>query len=126
MEIIRGFCFSSCGALHVVDLTATQLQTLGQGAFADCGVTRVSVPPSLCEMRWRAFAHTPLKILDLSACAGIRIGDDPGWSLVEVSLPREGFMAAAKAFLQGSRITVLRADIDETELNELVPRLGGW
>jgi hypothetical protein len=126
LEIILHSCFESCGALHVVDLTATQLQTLGPWVFASSGVTRVSVPASLSRMGEEAFAWTPLKVLDLSACEGISIGNNPSRSLVELSLPREGFMAAAKAFLQGSRVEVLRTDDDETELNELVPQLGEW
>jgi hypothetical protein len=126
LEIIRTFCFSDCGALHVVHLTATQLKALRGWVFADCGVTRVSVPPSLRETNWRTFAKTLLKILDLSECDGLRIESDPGRSLVEVSLPREGFMAAAKTFLQGSRVEVLLADVDETELNKLVPQLDWW
>jgi hypothetical protein len=46
--------------------------------------------------------------------------------LVELSLPSKGFAAAAEAFLPGSGIEVLRADVGEAEINELFPRLGGW
>jgi hypothetical protein len=116
--------FVGCGALHIVDLTATQLGSLGDGAFAKCGVTRVTVPASLREIGSRAFAHTPLKNLDLSACDGIHVWGEPCQSLLDVSLPREGFMDAAKAFLQESMVEVLRANVDETEIDELVPQLG--
>jgi hypothetical protein len=126
LEKIGAGCFGSCDALHMVDLTMTWLKTLGEVAFACCGVTRMSVPASLRELGEWAFWRTPLKVLDLSACAGISVGENPGRWLVEVSLPREGFKAAAKEFLQGSRVEVLRADIDETEIRELLPHLEGW
>jgi hypothetical protein len=47
-------------------------------------------------------------------------------SLLELSLPREGFAAAAKVSLPGSGIEVLRADVGEAEINELLPHLEGW
>jgi hypothetical protein len=43
--------------------------------------------------------------------------------LVELSLPFKGFAAAAEAFLQGSGIEVLRADVGEAEIGERLPRL---
>jgi hypothetical protein len=46
--------------------------------------------------------------------------------LVELSLPSEGFEVAAMAFLPGSAIEVLRADIGEAEINELLPHFEGW
>jgi hypothetical protein len=46
--------------------------------------------------------------------------------LVELSLPREGFAAAAKAFLAGSATEVLRGDVGEAEVNGLLPQLEGW
>jgi hypothetical protein len=72
------------------------------------------------------FAYTPLKLLDLSACDGVRVESDQTNSLVELSLPREGFAAAAKAFLPGSRVEVLLADVDKADINELFPRLDDW
>jgi hypothetical protein len=73
-----------------------------------------------------AFDHTPLTSLDLSASGGIRVGTPQPNSLVELSLPREGFAVAAMAFLPGSTIEVLRADVGEAEINELLPHLEGW
>jgi hypothetical protein len=46
--------------------------------------------------------------------------------LVELSLPFEGFATSAEAFLQGSGIEVLRADVGEAEISELLPRLEAW
>jgi hypothetical protein len=46
--------------------------------------------------------------------------------LTELSLPFEDFAVAASAFLPGSRIEVLRADVGETEIGELLPRLDAW
>jgi hypothetical protein len=126
LEVIGPKCFVACDRLQVVDLAATQLKALGNGAFAACDVTRVSVPASLRDIGSLVFASTPLKILDLSACEGICIGDKPGRSLVEVALPRKGFAAAAKAFLLGSRVEVLRADVGEAEISALFPLLSGW
>jgi hypothetical protein len=46
--------------------------------------------------------------------------------LVELSLPRQGFADAAEELLTGSRIEVLRANVDKADINELFPHLGGW
>jgi hypothetical protein len=46
--------------------------------------------------------------------------------LVELSLPREGFAAVAKAFLPGSGIEVVRADVGEAEISALHPHAGRW
>jgi hypothetical protein len=70
------------------------------------------------------FAYNPLKVLDLSACAGINIEGNQISSLVELSLPLEGFADAAEAFLRGSRIEVLRAEVGQTDIDELLPQLG--
>jgi hypothetical protein len=72
------------------------------------------------------FRYTPLKVLDLSACGGIRVDTLQPNSLVELSLPSEGFAAVAKAFLPGSRIEVVRADIGEAEITALFSHLGKW
>jgi hypothetical protein len=123
LESIGDWCFGGCSALHVVDLGATQLKTIGEQAFSECGVTQASVPASLRELGWGVFQLTPLKRLDLSACAGIKVGGGQPNSLVELSLPFEGFAAAAEAFLSGSGIEVLRADVGEAEIGELLLRL---
>jgi hypothetical protein len=125
LETVNNNCFTRCGALHEVDLGLTQLKMLGSWAFGECGVIRVSVPASLREMGWDVFAYSPLKVLDLSSCAGIRNAGSQTNSLVELSLPFEGFAAAAEAFLLGSSIEVLRADVGEIEINELFPQLEG-
>jgi hypothetical protein len=73
LESIGEQCFRACDALRVVDLANTQLRKLAKFAFAWSGLTSASVPRSLREMgRW-VFADTPLKVLDLSACAGIQV-----------------------------------------------------
>jgi hypothetical protein len=126
LESIDKGCFSGCDALHVIDLGATQVKTLGYCAFSDCGVTRVSIPASLRQMGAWVFESTPLKVLDLSACGGISIDSSQPNSLVELSLPREGFVEIAEAFLPGSTIEVLRADVGEADINELLPHLEGW
>jgi hypothetical protein len=126
LESIGNLCFHGCSALHLVDLGATQLKTLGDWVFSGCGVTRVSVPASLREMGWGVFQHTPLKVLDLSTCAGIKVGDGQTSALVELSLPSRGFAAAAEAFLPGSGIEVLRTGVGEAEVGKLLPRLGAW
>jgi hypothetical protein len=95
-------------------------------AWNSLGATRVSVPGSLGQMGKGIFHSTPLKMLDLSACAGIVVKGSGQGELVELSLPRDGFAAAAKAFLPGTRIEVLRAEIDQAEINELLPHLGEW
>jgi hypothetical protein len=77
-------------------------------------------------MGGEVFAYTPLKVLDLSACVGVRVKAPQTNSLVELSLPREGFTAAVKAFLPGSKIEVLRADVGQTEIDELLPQLTEW
>jgi hypothetical protein len=110
----------------MVDLAATQLNTLKECAFDRCGVTQVSVPASLRELSVRAFAGTLLKVLDLSTCAGICVNHTRINSLLELSLPLEGFAAAARALLPGSRIRVLRADVGEAEISELFRDLEGW
>jgi hypothetical protein len=126
LESIQAGCFSGCDALHVVDLAATLLKTLGEMAFLGCGATRVLVPASLREIESWAFGDTSLTVLDLGACEGIRVGTGQVPSLVELSLPRKGFAAAAKAFLRGSRIEIIRADVDESEVNELFRQVSGW
>jgi hypothetical protein len=126
LESIGVQCFFGCAALRMVDLGATGLVSIRDGAFLGSGVTRVSVPASLRKMGWRVFAYTPLKLLDLSACSGIRVVGTQTSSLVELSLPREDFAAAAKEFLPGSRIEVLRTDVDKAAIDELFPDLGGW
>jgi hypothetical protein len=85
----------------------------------------VSVPASLSELGRDVFAYTPLKVLDLSACSGVHVHVLQNNSLVELSLPREGFAAAAKAFLPGSKIGVIRAEVGQTKIDELLPHLGG-
>jgi hypothetical protein len=107
LENIGGCCFRSCGALHVVNLVATQLKTLGAAAFSGCGVTRASVPASLRVVDAQVFCHTPLEVLDLSACGGVRVKGPQTNSLVELSLPRDGCTAAVTEFLRGSRIGIL-------------------
>jgi hypothetical protein len=87
---------------------------------------QVSIPASFRQMGDRVFQYTPLKILDLSACGGIRVDTPQPNAFVELSLPREGFAAAAMAFLPGSAIEVLRADVGEAEINELLPHFEGW
>jgi hypothetical protein len=72
------------------------------------------------------FACTPLKDLDLSACAGINIEDSQINSLVELWLPFEGFPTAAKAFLPGSWIEVLWADVGEAEIDDLFHHVAEW
>jgi hypothetical protein len=72
------------------------------------------------------FAYTPLKSLDLSACGGISVHTLQPNSLVELSLPFEGFAAVARAFLPGSGIEVVRADVSEAEVTALFSHLGGW
>jgi hypothetical protein len=126
LENIEILCFQGCSALHVVDLGATQLKTLEVCAFSRCGVTRLSAPASLREMGGDVFRHTPLKVLDLSACAGMKVSGRQKHSLLELSLPFEGFANAAKAFLSGSGIEVLRAGVGETDIGELLPRLEAW
>jgi hypothetical protein len=126
LESIGGSCFSHCDALHVIDLGATLVKMLGLSAFSGCGVTRVSIPASLRRVERNVFVHTPLKILDLSACGGIRVDFPQPNSLVELSLPREGFAGAAMAFLPGSAIEVIQADVGEAEINELFPHFEGW
>jgi hypothetical protein len=126
LESIGVSCFQDCGALQVVDLTTTQLEVLGIGALFGCGVTRVSVPASFRVVGVRVFRNTPLKVLDLSACCGVRVEVPQTNSLVELSLPREGFAAAVAAFLRGSKIEVLRADVGQTEIDELLPHLEPW
>jgi hypothetical protein len=76
-------------------------------------------------MGWSVFAYTPLKALDLSACADINVKGSQNNSLVELSLPFEGFAAAAKAFVRGSSIEILCADVGEVEINALFPQLEG-
>jgi hypothetical protein len=125
LESIGMGCFRGCAGLHVVDLGVTQLMTLGDRAFLGSGVAQVSVPASLRKMSEKVFAYTPLKLLDLSACGGVRVADGQVSSLVELSLPRQDF-AAARVFLPGSRIEVLRADVDKVAIDELPPHLEGW
>jgi hypothetical protein len=72
------------------------------------------------------FRHTPLKKLDLSACARIELRSRQTNSLVELALPSEGFAIAAEAVLPGSGSEVLRAGVGEAEIDELLPRLDAW
>jgi hypothetical protein len=125
LETIDTHCFGCCGALHAIDLELTQLKELGYSAFGECGVTRVSVPASLRVLGWNVFAYSQLKNLDLSACAAIDVRDSQTNSLLELSLPLEGFAAAAGAFLRGSSIEILRVDVGEVEINGLFPQLEG-
>jgi hypothetical protein len=125
LESIGFGCFFRCAALRVVDLGVTQLKMIGDAAFFGSGVTQVSVPASLWKLGANVFEHTPLKLLDLSACDGIRVDGSQTNSLVELSLPFGGFAAAAEAFMPGSRVEVLRADVDKVAINELLPHLDG-
>jgi hypothetical protein len=120
---IGNWCFRGCSALHVVDLGTTQLKRLSYLMLSGCGVTQVSVPATLREMGKDVFQHTPLKMLDLSACAGMKVDGRQAKSLVELSLPFKGFAAAAEAFLRGSGIEILRADVGQAEIGGLLPRL---
>jgi hypothetical protein len=110
----------------VVDLGFTRLKALGSRALSRCGATQVSVPASLRDIGCEAFSRTPLRILDLSACANVCVTRDQTNVLVDLSLPGRGFAAAAKAFLPGSAIAVLRADVGQVEINKLFPHLDGW
>jgi hypothetical protein len=125
LESIGELCLCFCDALHVIDLTVTRLRKLGRMAFGWSGVVRVSVPASLLEMGEYTFADTLLRVLDLSACAGIRIEKQAGAQSMELWLPREGFVDAAKAFILLAPVAVLRGDVGETEINELLPSLEG-
>jgi hypothetical protein len=128
LESIGQSCFFMCAALQLVDLAATQLTSLSASAFGACGLTQVSIPASLEELDATAFDSTPLKVLDLSTCTGIRIeGEtDAIWEIVELRLPREGFAQVARAFFRCSRIEVIQVDVDATELDELLPELDEW
>jgi hypothetical protein len=44
----------------------------------------------------------------------------------ELVLPREGFAQLAKAFLPGSRICILVADVGDAEIGQLLPHLPEW
>jgi hypothetical protein len=65
-------------------------------------------------------ADTALKVVDLSACAGIRIEGKAGAQSIELSLPREGFAEAAKAFVPFVVAEILRADVEKTDVNGLL------
>jgi hypothetical protein len=71
------------------------------------------------------FADTRLKVLDLSACAGIRVEGQEGVEPMDLALPHEGFAEAAKAFVTHAVVEVLRADVDDVDIIELLPFLGG-
>jgi hypothetical protein len=94
--------------------------------FFGSGVTWVSVPASLRQVGKSVGAYASLKLLNLSACSGFDVVGSQISSLVELSLPFEGFADAAKAFLLGSRIEVLLADVDKADINELFLHLEGW
>jgi hypothetical protein len=119
-------CFMACDALRLIDLATTQLKTLGASVFGGCGATHVSVPASLREIGQRCFAGVPLKVLDLRACSGVVVSPGMMCEVTELYLPREGFAEAAKAFLPGSRVGVLEADIAGEEVAELEAQLDGW
>jgi hypothetical protein len=126
LESIGGSCFSRCDGLHVINLGATQVERLGPYALSKCGVTQVLVPASLRQIGHKVFEYTPLRILDLSACDGISVDTPQPSSLVELSLPFDGFAAGAEAFLPGSKVEVLRGDVSEAEINALLPHLDEW
>jgi hypothetical protein len=114
--------------LQLVDLSATQLRSLGEGAFVACGLMSVSVPAFLEELDASAFDTTPLKALDLSSCAKVKIVAKSAAisRLEELGLPREGFADLAKAFLPYGRVVVLHADVGAMQLNELLSELAAW
>jgi hypothetical protein len=126
LESIGEQCFFCCGALRVVDLAGTQLLVLAKFAFAWSGVARVTVPASLRAMGAYAFCDTLLKVLDLSACAGIRVERQGGAQPMELSLPREGSVQAMKAFVPYAMVEGLGADVDEVEIIEVLPSFDGW
>jgi hypothetical protein len=88
----------------------------------------VSVPAFLEELDASAFDTTPLKSLDLSSCAEVKIvAKSVAISqLEELRLPRDGFADVACAFLPYSRVEVIQVDVGATELNKLFPRLDAW
>jgi hypothetical protein len=128
LESIGESCFLTCSSLQLVDLAVTHLRSLGAAAFDGCGITSMSIPASLRELDASAFGATPLKVLDLSACSEIKVVAESVavCELVELRLPREGFVPVAHAFLRYSRIEVIQADVGAAELNELFPWLDMW
>jgi hypothetical protein len=120
------WCFADCSALKVVDLAHTDVTVLSEGSFARTGLVHVSLPASLCLLSLDAFAWTRLRSLDLSALAGLTATASVDVEISELRLPREGFAQLAKAFLPGSRIGVLVADVDEAEIRQLLPHLPEW
>jgi hypothetical protein len=126
LESIKGSCFLGCDALQLIDLSATQLGTLGDFVFFACGVTHVWFPASLRKIGEHCFESTSLKVLDLRACAGVIVAPGMRCEVTELWLPREGFAGAARAFLPGSRVEVLEGDVDAKEVAELRALLGGW
>jgi hypothetical protein len=126
LESIGERCFLGCTALQGTDLAATRLRKLDGMAFGWSAVVRVSVPASLREMGLGEFIDTPLKLLDLSACAGIRVGPQAGAQSMDLTLPREGFAEAAKAFALFTVVNVFRADVDQADVNEILPLYDEW
>jgi SAM-dependent methyltransferase len=131
LATIGGACFRCCTALEIIDLAATTVEEILGEAFADSGVVRVSLPASLREVDLSAFWGIPLASLDLGASASLAILNNPklgsnGLEMAELGLPREGFAALAEALLPGSPIEVLHADVDASEIEQLLPRLDEW
>jgi hypothetical protein len=126
LRSIGNACFYRCDALRLVDLSTTELKALGDHVFFACGATRVSVPASLREIGYRCFVAVPLKVIDLGACAGVTVRSNVECEATELRLPREGFADAAEAFLPGSFVSALEADIDEGEMTRLQAQLDEW
>jgi hypothetical protein len=129
-ELVRigAWCFWGCTALAAIDLVSTGVEEFGFSVFSGSGLARVSLPASLRKLDLSAFEDTPLASLDLSASAGVAVVEDDNGSLqvMELVLPREGFVALAEALLPGSRIEVLYADVDAVDIEPLLSQLDGW
>jgi hypothetical protein len=121
-------CFQCCTALATVDLAATRVEEFCPLAFIHTGLARVTLPASFRQLPLTALGGTRLTALDLSASASVELimRDGDRLEVRELRLPREGFAVWAWNLLPGSRIEVLYADVDASEIERLLRRLDDW
>jgi hypothetical protein len=127
LEEIGEYCFLDCASLVEVDLSNTCLEEVEEASFWKSGVIRLSLPATLKWFCNSALVATPLKMLDLTMCAGLTAADTYyRLEVKELLLPRRHFAELTRELLPGSRVEVLYADICIDEAKRLVRKLDTW
>jgi hypothetical protein len=122
-------CFGGCVSLVEVDLSNTGLTLFCDGCFRGSGLCQLSLPIALSLFDPWALQATPMRTLDLSICAELRVSPWHGRSRLEVRelrLPRCFPARSVPMLLPGSRVEVVQADIEASEAEPFARNLEKW